>query len=146
MRRTYGGLGSAGGLCERTEVARDLIERRLLGSPPLVRDRRHIAPSATPRAAGEVMGAIGGPVGAVIGAIAGGAVGALATECVAAGDAVKSRNDRKLDKEIGVSEGELGAPNLEHPPATRGLYSAGAAGVSSEGGEVAEGPILVPPV
>ncbi len=110
------------------------------------RVERDLAAAAGAAAAGAMVGAIGGPVGAVIGAIAGGAVGALATEGVAASDAAKSLNERRLDKEIGVSEGELGAPNLEHPTAKKGLYSAGAAGVSNETGEVAEGPILVPPV
>jgi hypothetical protein len=50
-----------------------------------------------------------------------------------------------LDDEIGVSGGELGAPNLEHPPAKVGAYSGTSAGVSSEGGEQpAEGPMQTP--
>ena len=108
------------------------------------RAERDLAAAAGGAAAGAMVGAVAGPVGAVVGAIAGGAAGALATEGVAASEAAKNRNDRRLDKEIGVSEGELGAPNLKHPPAKVGAYSAAAAGAPSHSAEVAEGPMQNP--
>jgi hypothetical protein len=49
--------------------------------------------------------------------------------------------DRELDAEIGVSGGDLGAPNLKHPPATTGVYSAASSGAGASGESPAEGPM-----
>ena len=55
-------------------------------------------------------------------------------------------HDRELDEEIGVMGGDLGAPNLKHPPAKVGAYSTAATGTGASGGgsEPAEGPMQIP--
>jgi hypothetical protein len=78
----------------------------------------------------------GAAVGAVAGALAGRALDVDAERQVA--------RERQLDAELGVTEGTVGAPNLKHPPPTRGAYSGASVGVESSGGQPAEGPIQVP--
>ena len=95
--------------------------------------------------AGAAMGAIAGPPGAVAGAVIGGIVGAMATGALERGEAERAAVDRELDAEIGVSGGELGAPNLKHPPAKRGLYSAASSGAGAMSDSTpAEGPMQPP--
>jgi hypothetical protein len=54
-------------------------------------------------------------------------------------------HSRVLDAQIGVSEGDLGAPNLKHPIARLGAYSAESSGVDSSSHEdPAEGPMQPP--
>jgi hypothetical protein len=91
--------------------------------------------------AGAAVGAIAGPPGALAGAIIGGAFGAGAAAALEQSSADASARNEELDAEMGVSGGDLGAPNLKHPPAKSGAYSAGSAGVSSDGASPAEGPI-----
>jgi hypothetical protein len=80
-------------------------------------------------------------VGAVVGAVAG-AIGEAAIE---KNSAATRAEVAKLDAEIGVSGGELGAPNLDHPPAKVGAYSGSSAGSGdSDGEEPAEGPMQPP--
>ena len=95
-------------------------------------------------AAGAVMGAVAGPPGVVVGAVLGGAVGAAA-EAVLEGreGAARSRN-KELDEQIGVTSGELGAPNLKHPPARIGAFSAAASGAAGARHTLAEGPMPPP--
>ncbi len=66
--------------------------------------------------AGAVLGAIAGPPGAVVGAIVGGAVGAIAGRTSSTEEHRSDDVDQELDEEIGVTSGDIGAPNLEHPP------------------------------
>ncbi len=66
--------------------------------------------------AGAAMGAIAGPPGAVVGAIIGGAVGVIAGRTGSAEEHIADDKDQALDEEIGVTSGEIGAPNLKHPP------------------------------
>ena len=96
--------------------------------------------------AGATMGAIAGAPGVVVGAMVGAIAGAVAGRAVEKGEESRAADDRALDAEIGVSKGELGAPNLEHPPAKAGAYSGGSAGVdpASSDEEPAEGPIQPP--
>jgi hypothetical protein len=78
--------------------------------------------------------------------VVGAAIGALAGGAIDSGKTADAAEDVKLDAEIGVSGGELGAPNLEHPPTKIGAFSGGSSGASAaEGEEPAEGPFLVPP-
>jgi hypothetical protein len=57
----------------------------------------------------------------------------------------REKRDDELDAAIGVSEGELGAPNLQHPPAKVGTCSvASAGGETLDGDEAAEGPFQPP--
>jgi hypothetical protein len=81
----------------------------------------------------------------VAGAIIGGVAGAL-TGAVLDGEASrKEARTRELDEEIGVTGGDLGAPNLKHPPARVGAYAGASAGASSPlGQEPAEGPMQEP--
>jgi len=95
--------------------------------------------------AGAAVGAVAGPPGAVAGAIIGGAVGVLAGAALD-NQAIDARTrDAKLDAEIGVTDGDLGAPNLAHPPAKVGAYSSAASG--GGGGidvPIASGPMQPP--
>jgi hypothetical protein len=94
---------------------------------------------------GAVIGAMAGLPGAVAGAVIGGAAGVVGA--IASGrDAAKHEaDDAELDETIGVSSGEMGAPNLKHPPPTSGAYSASSAGVATGGsGTPAEGPTPPP--
>jgi Glycine zipper len=95
--------------------------------------------------AGAALGAAAGPPGALAGAVIGGVVGAV-TGAVLDTQAVESaEHDRKLDEEIGVIGGEIGPPNLKHPPAIVGAYSSASAGAGpSSDGAMAEGPISEP--
>ena len=95
--------------------------------------------------AGAALGAAAGPPGAVAGAVIGGVVGAV-TGAVLDTQAVESaKREGKLDEEIGVSGGEIGAPNLKHPPAKVGAYSSASVGAgSSSDSTPAEGPISEP--
>ncbi len=95
--------------------------------------------------AGAALGLAAGPPGIAAGAVMGSIAGAISGAVLDSESSRQESRSRELDGEIGVSEGDLGAPNLEHPPAQRGAYSAGSAGVdSSSGEEPAEGPMQVP--
>lgn len=95
--------------------------------------------------AGAALGLAAGPPGIAVGAVIGGVAGAISGAVLDSESSRQASRSRELDRQIGVSEGDLGASNLEHPPAQRGAYSAGSAGVdSSSGEEPAEGPMQVP--
>lgn len=95
--------------------------------------------------AGAAMGAVAGPPGAVAGAVIGGVAGVLAGVAMDNAEEDRAARDADLDLEIGVSGGEIGAPNLEHPPATRGAYSAAASGLDGlPDDSPAEGPMQSP--
>jgi phage tail tape-measure protein len=66
--------------------------------------------------AGAAIGAVAGPPGAIVGAIIGAAVGAIAGRTGSHEDHLKDDVDQALDKDIGVTSGDIGAPGLEHPP------------------------------
>ena len=94
--------------------------------------------------AGAALGFVAGPAGAAAGALIGGAVGALVARVGDEESERVSRHDGELDAVIGVNGGDLGAPNLEHPPATRGTYSAAASGGGASAGATADGPMQTP--
>jgi hypothetical protein len=94
---------------------------------------------------GAVVGAAAGPAGVAAGAVIGGIAGALAGSVLDQDSTERAARTRELDAIIGVTEGDLGAPNLKHPPATIGAYSAASVGEGGTGsGEPAEGPIQSP--
>jgi outer membrane lipoprotein SlyB len=64
---------------------------------------------------GAVVGAGAGLPGAIAGAVVGGIAGALAGAAVDSDGTDRDARTRELDAEIGVTEGDLGAPNLAHP-------------------------------
>lgn len=96
--------------------------------------------------AGAVLGVAGGPPGMMAGAIIGGVAGAITGAALDNESSRQVARTRELDAEIGVSEGELGAPNLAHRPVKRGNFSAASAGVASpsSGQDPAEGPMQRP--
>lgn len=101
------------------------------------------AGAATGAAAGAAIGAFAGPPGVIAGALIGAAAGA-ATGAALGGDHDAADEDRKLDEEIGVTAGDLGAATPGSPPAARGTYSGGSAGQGGMGGDdnaPDEGPI-----
>jgi hypothetical protein len=69
--------------------------------------------------AGAVIGSFAGPPGAVVGAVVGAAAGAIAVAIAEHESASVSARNAELDRAIGVTDGEIGAPNLEHPPESR---------------------------
>ena len=71
-------------------------------------------------AAGAVIGAVAGPAGAAVGAVLGGAAGAIAEAFVERDGRIAEARSTKLDEEIGITAGDLGAPNLKHPSARVG--------------------------
>jgi Glycine zipper len=122
--------------------------KRITSSPDGAATRRieHEAEGAASGAfVGAVVGAAAGPAGVAAGAVMGGIAGALAGAALDRDATEQTARNRELDAEIGVSGGDLGAPNLEHPPAKIGAYSAASVGEGRSGdGEPAEGPIQPP--
>jgi len=95
--------------------------------------------------AGAVVGLAAGPPGLIAGAILGAVVGTVAGAVLDTESSRQSSRTHELDAEIGVTAGNIGAPNLRHPPSRRGAYSAESAGVSAPAGEdPAEGPMQAP--
>jgi hypothetical protein len=95
--------------------------------------------------AGALLGVTAGPPGMVAGAILGAAAGTVLGAVLDTESSRKTARMRVLDAEIGVNGGTIGAPNLRHPPAAVGAYSAASAGAGAPAGdEPAEGPIQSP--
>jgi phage tail tape-measure protein len=95
--------------------------------------------------AGAALGAAAGPPGMIAGAVIGGIAGAAAGAALDTASSREEARTRELDAEIGVTEGDLGAPNLKHPPAKVGAYSGASSGAAaSSGEEAAEGPMQTP--
>ena len=108
--------------------------------------RKHLVHEAEGVASGMALGAAVGSAaglpGVVAGALLGGVTGALAAAALDIRAEDGEERTRTLDSEIGVSGGDIGAPNLRHPPATGGGYSAAASGADTSAGEQpAEGPM-----
>lgn len=61
-------------------------------------------------AAGALAGAIAGPIGAIAGAVIGAVAGAAAGNSVEETRADEDAATRRLDEEIGVTDGPIGAP------------------------------------
>ena len=96
--------------------------------------------------AGLVLGIIGdGVAGMIVGAILGAGVGALLAVALLRKQHRDAEGEDLYDEELGIVGGDVGAPNLSHPPAVIGAFSAsslgGSAGVSDE--PPAEGPAPV---
>jgi general stress protein YciG len=93
---------------------------------------------------GALLGMVGGPPSAIIGAVLGAAIGVTAEDALENASAGRRERDKKLDDEIGINGGDLGAPNLKHPPARLGALSAAASGVGGSSRTAAEGPLSPP--
>jgi len=101
--------------------------------------------AASGAVAGAVLGSIAGPPGMAAGAVIGAVAGAIAATALDVDAERSAKRTRELDEEIGVSGGDLGAPNLKHPPATSGAYSAASVDEDALVDEQpAEGPMQAP--
>lgn len=104
-----------------------------------------------PAAFGAVIGALGGMALGVLagpsGLLIGGLLGALGGAGI--GDALStiqdhaSLHEERVDEELGIIDGNLGAASPDQPPAWIGAYSAGSAGVTRGPFDITpdEGPI-----
>jgi hypothetical protein len=109
------------------------------------RHERELEGGAGGAIAGAAIGAVAGPPGAIVGAVIGAIAGALTGAAVSENTELRETEDEKLDRSIGVADGEIGATNLDHPPAKIGAFSGSSTGSSTaEGEESAEGPMQTP--
>ena len=102
---------------------------------------------ATGALAGAVFGAAAGPPGIAVGAVVGAIAGALAGSTLDQEADAEAERTSELDDAIGVTKGDLGAPNLRHPAAKIGAYSGasvGRGGAGEQGATPAEGGIEPP--
>jgi hypothetical protein len=100
---------------------------------------RHVVHEAEGLASGAVVGAIlgtaAGPPGMVAGAVMGAVAGGIAAIALDADADRDTARTQELDEEIGVMGGDLGAPNLKHPPAKVGAFSVAATGATTASGD-----------
>lgn len=78
--------------------------------------------------AGIAFGAVGGPIGIVVGGILGAVAGGGVADVIARIQEHHTAHDDRVDEDIGVLRGNLGAAEPSQPPAVVGAYSYGAAG------------------
>lgn len=110
------------------------------------RRRYELAIGALAAIGGGGLGAVfAGPWGLAIGAAIGGGAGGLAAWAAQRGDEEAALRDSQLDIDIGVVDGDLGAPGLEHPPAKIGAFSREASGTGNMPAAPASGPFVRPP-
>jgi hypothetical protein len=96
-------------------------------------------------AAGAATGSIAGPPGAIAGAVIGAAVGAVVGRTLDNEQERRHQHDEELDREIGVSDGDLGAASADQPEALVGAYSSASSGGAPISGQpTAEGPMQAP--
>jgi hypothetical protein len=106
---------------------------------------RELEASAGGAVAGAAIGAFAGPPGVIAGAVIGAMAGAVVDFEMRSDSSFEAERDRLLDKEIGVSGGEIGAPNLVHLTAKIGAYSGASLGSGTDTEEQpAEGPMQSP--
>jgi phage tail tape-measure protein len=96
--------------------------------------------AAAGAAAGALAGTLAGPVGMAIGAVIGGFIGGAAGVAVETTETEKSAHDAQLDRDIGVSGGNLGAAAPGQTPSS-GRFHAASLGVTDSGPESSDGPI-----
>jgi hypothetical protein len=112
------------------------------------RSRRYEAAIGTMAAVGGggLGAAVAGPVGLAVGIVVGAGVGGLAAWALQGHEQEQAERDSQLDIEIGVAEGDIGVPGLEHPPAKIGAFSKEVSGAGhAERATPASGPFLRPP-
>jgi Glycine zipper len=110
-------------------AAAGLHARRLYHEAPLVGGA--LAGAAT----GALVGAIAGPPGAIVGAVVGAAVGGGAGRAMENADEDEGLHVDKLDDELGLHGGPMGAASSRPPPSPSGAGSSGSSRIapSSEG-------------
>ena len=102
--------------------------------------------------AGAALGAFAGPIGLVAGAIGGSIVGTILAIGPNRQIHLEAMEEERVDRELGIIGGDIGAPNLRHPPPSYGgLYHTSSLGFGGTGGGydadegvVAEGPMNPP--
>jgi hypothetical protein len=111
------------------------------------RARYEMSAGAVGALAGAGFGGIfAGPFGAAAGAVVGAAMGAATGWAVEQHAKDEAVHDQRLDREIGVIDGDIGAPGLKHPHTGPVALSRESAGVgSAQESEEAAGPIQAPP-
>ncbi|HEX3773263.1 MAG TPA: hypothetical protein VHV51_02305, partial [Polyangiaceae bacterium] len=80
--------------------------------------------------------------------VIGAAAGSLTAWAMDSENAEAAAADRELDQEIGVDGGDIGAPNLKHPPArvnAPSIEATGASNARADDAVVSEGPFASPP-
>jgi hypothetical protein len=91
--------------------------------------------------AGAAIGSLAGPPGAIAGGIAGAAIGLVARVAIGWEEQSRRLDDERLDREIGVTEGSIGAASPDQPPARVGAFSGGAMGIAPRTSTPGEGPM-----
>jgi hypothetical protein len=107
--------------------------------------------AAAPAVFGAVVGALGGialgffagPVGMLVGGIIGAVGGAGLGDAVSTIEAHRGFHTERVDQELGVVDGNVGAASPDQEPALIGAYSMGSAGGAGLGHDTPpdEGPI-----
>jgi hypothetical protein len=121
-------------------------DRRTPSWKPSLHGGGAVAAGAAAAAAGAAVGAVAGPPGIVIGAVIGGAAGAATESLLERARRVAQAHERQLDEDVGITSGDIGAPNLNHPPPQIGAYSAASSGAGTVRQRApAEGPMSSPP-
>ena len=93
-------------------------------------------------AAGAATGMVGGPPGMVAGALIGGAIAAAAGAVLHRDRAEHEAEDEQLDRDIGVSGGNIGEAAPGAPSAVRGTFHAASIGVGGGSSQApSEGPM-----
>lgn len=92
---------------------------------------RRVALGVAGALCGALLGSMAALPGAIAGAVMGGIVGALAAAPFHDAELISGSRDDKMDVALGIYDGDVGAPNLEHPPAKVGAFSAASSGAES---------------
>ena len=100
------------------------------------------ATAVTGAVAGAAAGSLAGPPGIAAGAVLGVAAGAITGLALADDAGRRQEKEARLDEEIGVTTGNLGAARPDLPPAKVGTYSGISAGTGERPTPVpSEGPM-----
>ena len=94
---------------------------------------------------GAALGVFAGPPGIIAGGVIGGIVGALAALPERDAELIRGAREDKMDIAQGIYDGDVGAPNLSHPPSKVGAFSVASSGAEQiSDAEPAEGPMDPP--
>lgn len=78
--------------------------------------------------AGIAFGSVGGPIGITVGGILGAVGGGGVADIIARVQEHRFAHDQRVDADIGVIGGDIGAADPSQPPPYIGAYSSGSAG------------------
>jgi hypothetical protein len=117
----------------RAEANENLPRKRSMGGPVAL-------DTAAGAAAGAMAGVIAGPPGIAIGAVIGGIVGGAAGIALKVTGQELSLHDEQLDRDIGVSGGNLGEASPTQPP-SHGLLHSVSLGLYEGSMQASDGPM-----